>query len=69
MTTNARMEFSLIVAIELPDGSTYNLRHVFDSLTVAKDVAAWYKRQPGTKFMTLIEVKIAETFKTVDLDN
>ena len=67
MTTNARMEYSIIVSIELPDGSTYNLRHVFDSLTVAKDVAAWYKRQPDTKYVVLTEVRIATTFKTVEL--
>lgn len=61
MTSYARIEYSLIVSITLPDGTSHNLRHTFDSLTKANDVAAWFKRQPDT-YVCLTEVRIAETF-------
>jgi len=66
MTVSTRIEYSLIIAIELPGGmGNHRLRHVFDKLTTANDVASWYKQQPGTKFVGLTQVNIAETYKAL----
>lgn len=45
MTCSTRIEYVVHAHIELPDGSCYNLRHVFTKLSDARDVAAWFRRQ------------------------
>lgn len=66
MTCSTRIEYVLHTNITLPDGSCYNLRHVFERLSDAKDVAAWFRRQ-GAGYVTITQVNIAETFTPVDL--
>lgn len=52
--------------VTLPDGSAHNLRHVFERLSDARDVAAWFKRQ-GAGYVAITQVQTSETFKPVDL--
>lgn len=66
MTCSTRIEYVLHTNITLPDGSAYNLRHVFERLSDAKDVAVWFRRQ-GCGYVNITQVNIAETFKPVDL--
>lgn len=66
MTCSTRIEYVLHTNITLPDGSCYNLRHVFTKLSDARDVAVWFKRQ-GAGYVSITQINIAETFKPVEV--
>lgn len=66
MTCSTRIEYVLHTNITLPDGSCYNLRHVFERLSDAHDLVAWFKRQ-GCSYVTITQVQLSEIFKPVDL--
>jgi hypothetical protein len=66
MTISTRIEYVVHASIELPDGTKHQLRHVFDTLTKADDVAAWFKRQ-GCGYANITQVQISETFTPIDV--